>query len=84
MKENSLYFVKVKWYNDMSNEDITSLFYTFADSFADLGKRIDETFPYIEKIKIQEISSYMGDSGFLYVDGLNKEILHTINEINCF
>ena len=84
MNDIYLYLVEIKWYDAYEDKETVNRFYAFANSIKDLGERIDSTFSYIKKIKIQEVDWKEDDNQFLYVDNLSKEVLNLINEGNKF
>jgi hypothetical protein len=85
MSRDKLYYCEVEWFDEYAEKTKKDSFYAFATNLADLGTRIDATFPYIEKIHLKEVNDYICDSTeFFYVTGLSKEVRHLINEANNF
>ena len=78
----TLFYASVKWYNEAKDEMETNKFYTFAYDYAEVGQRINDTFPYIESVMIRAINQYCDPSNFLYVDTLSWDERKKINECN--
>ncbi len=73
MEEHALYYVTVNWWNDFEDKEITSHFYAFAKSLSDLSDRIENSYKYIDSVKIKMINLMCGDEDFFYADDLTRD-----------
>ena len=78
----TLFYASVKWYNEAEDKVETNKFYTFAYNYAEVGQRIDDSFVYVESVKIRAINENCDPSNLLYVDTLSWDERKKINECN--
>lgn len=81
---NGLYFVRINWYDDYSDEDKISCAFIVAPSYAEAVNRMASDFQYINSITIDEVqpADYC-DINCVYVPD-NQEIINAIREENNF
>lgn len=77
-----LFFAKCDWYDEFQDEDKLDSCFIFGNSLSDVGRKIEQNFPYINKVVIEEICEDCAD-GILYIPSPCENIEY-IKEANMY
>lgn len=74
-----MYYAEVMWWNEYEEEDVITHMFVAAGSYEEATRYINQTFDYIESIKIEEL-----DSEERHIVYIPKEVVQQVKEENLY